>query len=284
MPTFGNDWHCGPIITNLSVPFVRVFDIRKFRTVSSDEDVFIEHLLNSFKNGENKQSQLISEFADRHLLDGMSGTKTRHFYNNLSSLPECNYLEIGTWAGSTLCANLFKNNINATAIDSFEWGGRDVKKQFLNNVSKCISLSQNSNASGVPSDIFNNLNAKQYNINLSNGKELQVIDSDSFQVNLNDLKFTYNLYLYDGDHSYDAHYKALTYYHTKLADIFIFVVDDWNIPRVRDATNRSIKDLNLTILAECEVLYTHDDTHTSHNGDFASNNYWNGVYAVVLKK
>jgi hypothetical protein len=283
MPSFGNDWHCGPLIPNGELPFVRVFDIRKFKTVSPLENEFIDHLLKSFHNGENKQSQLIPEISNRNILEGMSGAKTRHFYNNLATLPSCNYLEIGTWAGSTLCSNLFKNNINATAIDSFEWGGRDIKKKFLNNVSKCISLSTDSTFN-IPSDIFSNLDAKQYNINLPNKKELQVIDSDSFQVNLEDLKMTYNLYLYDGDHSYDAHYKALSYYHTKLSDVFIFVVDDWNIPRVRDATNRVIKDLNLTTLAECEVIYTHDDTHTSHEGDFATNNFWNGVYATVLKK
>jgi hypothetical protein len=284
MPSFGNDWHCGPLIANQGSPFVRVFDIRKFRTVSPPEDSFINHLLNSFKNGEHKQSQLIPEISERRYLDGMSGTKTRHFYNNLASLPECTYLEIGTWAGSTLCSNLFNNNINATAIDNFAWGGRDIKKKFLNNVSRCISLSSNSSTFNIPNNVFSNLDDKQYNINLLNDKALQVIDSDSFQVNLDELQYIYNLYLYDGDHSYDAHYKALTYYYSKLADIFIFIVDDWNIPRVRDATNRAIKDLNLTILAECEVIYTHDDTHTSHNDDFASNNFWNGVYAAVLRK
>lgn len=292
MPSFGNDWHCGPLITNLDKPFVRMFDIRNHKSViiSPIDNLFIEHLFNSFKNGENKQSQLIPEFSERRFLDGMSGIKTRHFYNNLANfpaeLPSCNYLEIGTWAGSTLCSNMFKNSINVSAIDNFSWGGRNIKKQFLNNVSRCISLSSNTDntINNIPINLFSNLDAKQYNINLPNEKELQVIDSDSFQVNLEDLKMTYNLYLYDGDHSYDAHYKALSYYHIKLSDVFIFVVDDWNIPRVRDATNRVIKDLNLTTLAECEVIYTHDDTHTSHEGDFATNNFWNGVYAAVLSK
>ena len=347
MPSFGNDWHCGPLITNLNKPFVRMFDIRNHKsvTISPIDNLFIEHLFNSFKNGENKQSQLIPEFLERRFLDGMSGIKTRHFYNNLANfpadLPSCNYLEIGTWAGSTLCSNMFKNNINVSAIDNFSWGGLNIKLQFLNNVSRCISLSSNTDntlltntsvldntlltntsvldntlltntsvldntlltntsvldntlltntsvldntINNIPINLFSNLDAKQYNIKLPNEKELQVIDSDSFQVNLEDLKMKYNLYLYDGDHSYDAHYKALSYYHTKLSDVFIFVVDDWNIPRVRDATNRVIKDLNLTTLAECEVIYTHDDTHTSHEGDFATNNFWNGVYAAVLRK
>ena len=38
-------------------------------------------------------------------LEGMTGTKTRHFYNNLlSSIENPVYLEIGTWKGSSLCA------------------------------------------------------------------------------------------------------------------------------------------------------------------------------------
>ena len=273
MPSFGNDWHCGPIISSYNNPFMRIFDIRKFRNVSSDEEYYINHLLKSFENGKNHISKLPNEISNRNLLDGMSGLKTRHFYNNLSSMKDCNYLEIGTWAGSTLCSNLYGNDINVTAIDSFEWGGMKIKSDFFNNIKKCKKIN----------DIIN-LNNKNYEINLENEKRLQVFDSDSFKVNINDLKFTYNLYLYDGDHSYEAHYNALMYYINKLADIFIFVVDDWNIPRVRDATYRSIKDLNLSILAECEVIYTHDDTHTTHNNDYASNNFWNGLYAVVLKK
>jgi hypothetical protein len=273
MPTFGSDWHCGPIIESFNKPFVRIFDIRKFKNVTTEEEYYINHLFTSFNNAEQHKSQLPDFISNRNILNGMSGSKTRHFYNNLCSINDCRYLEIGTWAGSTLCSSLYQNDINSTAIDSFDWGGLAVKQQFINNISKCKQL---------PTNI--DINNKKYEFNVENDKILQVIDSDSFKVNINDLKFTYNVYLYDGDHSYDSHYKALTYYISKLDNIFIFIVDDWNIPRVRDATNRSIKDLNLNILAECEVLYTHDDTHTTHNNNFASNNFWNGLYSVILSK
>jgi hypothetical protein len=275
MPSFGADWHCGPIIESFNKPFVRIFDIRKFKNVTTEEEYYINHLFTSFNNAEQHKSQLPDFISNRNILNGMSGSKTRHFYNNLASMPNCNYLEIGTWAGSTLCSNLYSNNINATAIDSFEWGGFEIKQKFFNNVMKCKTINNEIN-----------INSKNYEINIDtdNDKILQVFDSDSFKVNINDLKFTYNLYLYDGDHSYDSHYKALIHYINKLNNIFIFIVDDWNIPRVRDATYRSIKDLNLNILSECEVIYTHDDTHTTHNKDFASLNFWNGIYAVVLTK
>lgn len=32
-------------------------------------------------------------------MDGMSGIKTRHFYNNLLNYYDARYLEIGTWKG-----------------------------------------------------------------------------------------------------------------------------------------------------------------------------------------
>ena len=77
--------------------------------------------------------------------------------------------------------------------------------------------------------------------------------------------------MYDGCHSYNSHYNALTYYISVLDDLFIFIVDDWNIPRVRDATYRSIKDLNLKILYEREIIYTDDDRHTPQ--PFSEENY-----------
>jgi len=52
-------------------------------------------------------------------MSGMSGSKTRHFYNNLCSFPDITYLEIGTWKGSTVCSAICNNISTVVCIDNF---------------------------------------------------------------------------------------------------------------------------------------------------------------------
>ena len=62
---------------------------------------YINHVNKSFENAENNVSKLSSEILS---LDGMTGNKTRHFYNNILNIDDARYLEIGTWKGSSLCS------------------------------------------------------------------------------------------------------------------------------------------------------------------------------------
>jgi len=93
----------------------------------------------------------------------------------------------------------------------------------------------------------------------------------------------FNIYLYDGNHSYESQYKALTYYYDFLEDIFILIIDDWNwTSTVEKGTRNAIKDLNLTILYEKEIKLTNDGSTTPL--DIAKNTWWNGIYIAVLCK
>ena len=85
--------------------------------------------------------------------------------------------------------------------------------------------------------------------------------------------------MYDGEHSYDSHYKALPYYIGCMDDIFIFVVDDWNWERVRNATNKSIEDLQLNVLWKKEILLSTDNS-TTHE----KTTWWNGIGVFLLQK
>ena len=116
----------------------------------------------------------------------MSGTLTRHLYNNICSFEnDVRYLEIGTWKGSSLISSLYGNNhVKAVVIDNWsQFGG--PRDEFDKNIQKFIP---NAN--------------------------LEVIENESFSIDLKstfgDRKF--NIYLYDGDHSAEAQSKALTYY------------------------------------------------------------------------
>jgi hypothetical protein len=68
-------------------------------------------------------------------MDGMSGNKTRHLYNNICSLNGANYLEIGTWKGSSFISTFYENHINSIVIDNWdEFNG--PKDEFISNVNK----------------------------------------------------------------------------------------------------------------------------------------------------
>jgi asparagine synthetase A len=85
--------------------------------------------------------------------------------------------------------------------------------------------------------------------------------------------------MYDGEHSYDSHYKALPYYIDCMDDIFIFVIDDWNWEQVRESTNKSIEDLKLKVLWKKEIKLS-DDNSTTHE----KTTWWNGIGIFLLQK
>ena len=74
-----------------------------------DLEQLINHVNLSVENSNNNISKLTSEILS---MDGMTGIKTRHLYNNICSLDGANYLEIGTWMGSSFISAFYENNIN----------------------------------------------------------------------------------------------------------------------------------------------------------------------------
>lgn len=209
------------------------------------------HIWNSFLDAENNKSKCSEELLQ---MDGMTGKKTRHLYNNLLSMPNARYLEIGTWSGSSLCSAMYKNSIKLIyAVD--DWS------QFSNSETR---------------EIFNK-NIKQFGgDNLVNFFETDFRKMDPKSMP------KFNIYLYDAGHSIEDHYDSLKYMYDCLDDVFIFIVDDWNWPNIRYGTLKAIEAFNLEILFCAERRTTNDDSHPEGKlcGDF----YWNGVCVFLLKK
>jgi hypothetical protein len=105
--------------------------------------------------------------------------------------------------------------------------------------------------------------------------ELRLLRSDCFEVDLSVLPKPFDLYLYDGGHSEEQQRKGLTYYLPVLADEFIFCCDDYSWPDVQKGTQDGIKESNLDILFEQEMI-----TKSSHDNE----SWWNGFYVALLKK
>lgn len=237
-------------------PIIKVF-AKQIQTEKQKK--MVGHISSSIADAEAGKSKLHEDIYNRKFLDGLSGQKTRHLYNNICSLDNSKYLEIGTYKGSSLCAALYKNIINCTVIEDFSYEGYSQKNELYNNLSKC------------------NINAG----------DIQIIDSDCFKLDISQLKYNnYTIYLYDAGHDFIEHYKALTYYIDVLDDCFIFIVDDWNWLRVQDGTRKAIQDLNLDIIYSFELIYTNDE-HTPALGPdwkFPSENFWNGIAIFILNK
>jgi hypothetical protein len=211
-------------------------------------EVYKRHIQNSFEKAINKESKITEEIKN---IDGMTGLLTRHFYNNLLNMPDARYLEIGTWKGSSVCSAMCGNKANVICIDN--WSQFDgPKEEFLSNFKK-----------------FKGDNIASF------------IEDDCFNVNISQLP-TFNIYMYDGEHSNSSHYKALCHYLNCMDNMFIYVVDDWNWADVRNGTKNAIEALNLKVLYDREIRMTWDEYHTPM--DIARQTWWNGIYVAILQK
>ena len=209
---------------------------------------FRNQIILSLKKTELYQSNINSKIIS---MEGMTGKKTRHFYNNLCSMDDTRYLEIGSWKGSSLCSAMSNNEITCLAIDNWKFLG------------------------GPKSDFIHNFNEYKGSNNA------YYIENDCWEVDISNILALskFNIYMYDGNHDKNSHYKALQHYIKCLDDIFIYLVDDWNWEKVRKGTEDSIKDNKLNILYQKEIFTDHDP------GIQKSTNDWhNGISIFILEK
>lgn len=200
-----------------------------------------QHVELAFENAEKGESKITDGILN---MEGMSGKKTRHFYNNLLNKDDARYLEIGTWKGSSVCSAMYGNKAKVVCIDNWsEFGG--PKNEFLTNF-----------------DTYKGEN------------EASFIEQDCYKTDISQFP-KFNIYMYDGNHTKDSHYKALVHYYNCLDDIFVFIVDDWNWEDVRNGTYESFKQLNLSVLYEKEIYTPGNSTYET---------WWNGIYVAILKK
>jgi hypothetical protein len=230
---------------------------------ASDKNiVLIDHICRAINNAREGISKIDPNTKEgKEILEykGMTGTNTRHLYNNIISnfgetCTDVRYLEIGTWYGSSSISAIYKNKVDALFIDNWSQFGGDP-------------------------NIFMEILEKY-----EGESNLYLIENDCWKVDLNDLNDKkFNVYLYDGGHSESDHYKSLEYYYPVLEDQFIFMVDDWCWSDVRDGTMRAIRDLNLKIEFRHEEFLGNDDLKgmPNHKG---KETWWNGFACFLLSK
>ena len=208
----------------------------------------IKHIEKSLKLTDEYKSKVTPEILN---MDGMSGIKTRHFYNNICSMKDARYLEIGTWKGSSICSAMCNNNMTCIAIDNWS----------------CF---------GGPKNIF----LKHFN-KYKGENDATFIEKNCWDIDVSKLG-KFNIYMYDGDHSESSHFQALNHYLSCLDDEFIYLVDDWNWSNVRTGTIRSIKDNKCEILYEKVIRTTNNNSHARPSRN--KSDWHNGICIFVLKK
>ena len=221
--------------------------------------IYYFYLIQSIQQANNGISMLPPDIFS---MEGMTGLRTKHFYNNMLRLENANLLEIGCYKGSSTCSFMHGNSASITCIDN--WNDF-ILNELHNHVPK----------DGPIQEFINNTAIYK------GKKRFTFYNEDCFTIDTSKLD-KFNIYLYDGDHSYESQYKALTYYIDRMEDVFIFIVDDWNDERVRRGTMDAIRDLGLNNVWHHEIRLTQNNEHTPPEEAYRS--WWNGCYLCILKK
>jgi hypothetical protein len=213
------------------------------------------HLIDALRDAFSTTWQGTVDRLDQEIrsMQGMSGRKYRTLVNNLiNNMPDARYLEIGSWAGSTLCAAIYNNEVRALAIDNWsEFGG--PAGDFMTNVGR-----------------FRNPRS-----------HVSFLEQDFKTVRF-DAIGKYNIYLFDGPHFEADQYEGIVLAQPALDEQFVLIVDDWNFPPAQAGTKRAFADLNLQIDYAIEIRTTLDGSLPEVLG--AISDWHNGYFLAVVSK
>jgi hypothetical protein len=194
-------------------------------------------------------------------LEGYSSPTVRHFLNNLCRFPAANYLEVGTWKGSTLMAASYGNAGRFTAIDDFS---HHVQSRREGQAARA--------------------QLGRVRRRFRGHCRVRFHDSDCWsEALLPRLPRDVNVYFYDGRHTYEDQHRAFTHFEPVLAREYVGVVDDWNRPYVRQATRDALAELGHETVWERE-LFTRGWFRQHLTGVWKGPHWFNGLLVAVLRR
>ncbi len=216
----------------------------------NSQNTLVDALKDAFSTSWQGTTKLSEEVLS---MPGMSGRKYRALINNLiGNLPDARYLEIGSWAGSTLCSAIYNNDVRALAIDNWsEFGG--PAGDFLTNVGR-----------------FRNPRS-----------HISFLEQD-FRAVRYDAIGKYNVYLFDGPHIEKDQFDGLAIAQAALDEKYILIIDDWNYPPTQAGTKKALKELGLKLDYAMEIRTTLDGSFPKALGPISD--WHNGYFLAVLSK
>jgi hypothetical protein len=154
-------------------------------------------------------------------IEGPTSPRVQTLINNLSK-GITTYLEIGSYAGSTGCAALKDNLLNAYFVDS--WSDADLEK-FEKNI---VAHKGNSN--------------------------IEIINSNPLAVNMAQIKHPIQFLMYNGSTEFDDTYQTIMYYYNMFAPETIVVVNNANQHTTMAAATKALVDSDALVTFEKLLL------------------------------
>lgn len=177
----------------------------------------IKQIEEAILRADNGKSKLTEEIL---LLPAFNTHAIKHLLNNLGAI-STKYLEVGLHkSGAFICAQ-YGNDIYGVGIDNwteFEQDG-ESKRISWELCQKYLDPSKH-----------------------------QLFEMDCFTATTEIIGGDFDMLTYDANHSFEAQYKAIGYFLPFMQDQFILNVDDTEWADPREATEKAIKDLGLTVL------------------------------------
>lgn len=213
------------------------------------------------EKAELNRSRLPDPFPDEKKEYSLSGYKGRTLLNELCHNFGIKYLEVGSYAGSTFCAALYKNSINATAVDIWE--------RFI----------EQPRASIVKNLFFERV--KKYEG--SNG--IRVVEDSIYDFATPEKIGTdYNVFFFDGDHTAQATEMAIVMADRCMTKEFIFVCDDYAMVSTRKGVADGISEMGYEVLYEKELGSVQPYDWYLDKRDASQPDWWCNYYIAVLRK
>tara|TARA_B110000438_G_C15772380_1_gene632502 strand:+ start:148 stop:903 length:756 start_codon:yes stop_codon:yes gene_type:complete len=244
-----------------------------FISPQEETSIILDGIFNQDPYSKNLEKSLLLALAintkipdEIRFMSGMSGRKYRYLINNLVSfIKDPKYLEIGVWAGSTVCSALYGNKIKALCIDNWlkfdtedyvkkTYNTKDQKKEFEINTNKIIDEKI----------------------------DFKFIESDFRKVDYNKIG-KFNIYCYDALHAQQDQYDGVAIAQPALEKNFILIIDDWNWEEVRLGTMNAINDLKIRIISKIEIRTTQNNSMPKLLvGQYSD--WHNGYFIAVCEK
>lgn len=206
-----------------------------------------------------RSGNLVSNLTEYVLgINGMSNGKVRHLINNLLSVKESNFLEIGTYHGSTFCAAICNSMIkNAATLDYFTY----------------FDVTNNSNLGRLNREkVIENVEKTPHKCNVS------VIDANVYDFDFSSVSFSVNSFFYDGPHETDNCLSILRKAYDILEKDFLFIVDDFSDQHQSAAIEKFIIEFGINVLHRVDL--PGNGNHNQHD----NTNYFNGLFVAACQK
>jgi cephalosporin hydroxylase len=206
-----------------------------------------EEIANTLLPENNENTEIIKKLLN---INRMSTLANGAIINKIVSELKENelFLNIGVWHGFTFFSGSVGNNKKCIGVDNFS--------EFFPEVAKA-NFYQNYN-------FFKNSLAKSQNI------EFYELDYEEYFNKIH--KGIIGFYIYDGEHSYKNQLKGLELAEPFFSENCIILIDDTNIPEVK----QSVLDFIKLSKNKYEIIF---DVNTANN---CHPTFWNGL--IILKK